>query len=489
MPFSLKVTDNLQFLKDLDADQFSITQDNNGLAKIARRSPFWTFFWGVVHFVTFGYVPKNRELDRICREILKEIGEELGNISEIEKDGAENGVRNLSAIVENNGGSEGASIDKMLEAIAKIQNLPEVLKISGNDEALDATFDKSESEDLPDDVPVPEDVSLPAEDVLVPDESEEENENPVNEEPQDSPKTEPVQDPAVAIQQDDKKLQHLLQDLLQQPDRSDREMIEMHQIGLLLPEVKESVQLTNEELNFLGTAFKEMRCDDLIQNISPGLLTCLTRDCLLNGNLSCLLTILRAAGHTFSKEQINALVSSFESIENRPKLGAPLKAINPEQIHELLLIIAHHAKTITSFKTALSHCQMLSFTESIAKLVVRHAQDAPEEMMHPFKNALHLSAQLGAESEVLMFKILCSVKQVGLLKELILGCKEEANELASELIFKNNPALQDDPHDAFFQQFVAGLGSSQIHKIAGYVLKHESAERKLILAANYPLPP
>lgn len=482
MPFSLKVSENLQFLKDLDADQFSISQDNNGLSKIDRRSSFWTFFWGMVHFVTCGYVPKNRELDRICREILKEIGDDLGNASGIEKDWAENGVRNLSAVVENNGGSEGSAIDKMLEAIAKIQDLPEVQKLSGNDDALDATLDKSESEGFPENVLVPEDV-------LVPDESEEENENPVNEEPQDSPKTEPVQDPAVATQQEDTKLQHLLQDLLRQPDRSNREMIEMHQIGLLLPEVNGSAQLTDEELNLLGTAFKEMRSDYLIQNMSPELLACLIRDCFLNGNLSCLLTILRAAGHTFSKEQINALASGFENIENRPKLGAPLKAINPEQIHELLLIIAYNAKTITSFKTVLSHCQMLSFTESIAKLVIRHAQDAPEEMMNPFKNAMHLSVKLGAESEVLMYQILCRVKQASLLKEIILEVKEEANELASELIFKNNPALQDDPHNAFFQQLVDSLGASLVHKIAGYVFKHESVERKLILAANYPLPP
>ena len=87
-----------------------------------------------------------------------------------------------------------------------------------------------------------------------------------------------------------------------------------------------------------------------------------------------------------------------------------------------------------------------------------------------------------------MFQVLCRVKQVSLLKELILGCKEEANELASELIFKNNPALQDDPHNAFFQQLVDCLGASLIHKIAGYVFKHESVERKLILAANCPLP-
>ena len=368
MPFSLKVSENLQFLKDLDADEFSISQDNNSLSKIARRSSFWTFFWGMVHFVTCGYVPKNRELDRICREILKEIGDDLGNVSGIEKDWAENGVRNLSAIVENNGGSEGSEIDKMLEAIAKIQDLPEVQKLSGNDDALDATSDTSKSEALPENVPAPEDVLVPAEDVLVPDESEEENENPVNEEPQDSPKTEPVQDPAVATQQEDTKLQHLLQDLLRQPDRSNREMIEMHQIGLLLPEVNGSAQLTDEELNLLGTAFKEMRSDYLIQNMSPELLACLIRDCFLNGNLNCLLTILRAAGHTFSKEQINALASGFENIENRPKLGAPLKAINPEQFHELLLIIAYNAKTITSFKTVLSHCQMLSFTECIAKL-------------------------------------------------------------------------------------------------------------------------
>ena len=46
-----------------------------------------------------------------------------------ECDLAEKGIRNLHEVIQNNGGSEGKAVDKMLDTIAKIRALPAVQKL------------------------------------------------------------------------------------------------------------------------------------------------------------------------------------------------------------------------------------------------------------------------------------------------------------------------------------------------------------------------
>ena len=97
-----------------------------------KRSFFRNFLSWFIYLITFTLVPRNRELDRITQEILKNISDERDNFTEQEKSLAEKGMRNLKEVVANNGGSEEAAIDELIAIIEKIQALPEVKKLGGS---------------------------------------------------------------------------------------------------------------------------------------------------------------------------------------------------------------------------------------------------------------------------------------------------------------------------------------------------------------------
>lgn len=131
MAFSSKVGQKVQFLNDLDPDQFSINTKDNELITVNKRSAVCNFFSWVIYLLSFTLIPRNHKLDHITREILQEMEEELDYATDREKSLAEKAVRNLGVIIENNGGSEGKNVEALLQTIAKIQSLPEVKKLSG----------------------------------------------------------------------------------------------------------------------------------------------------------------------------------------------------------------------------------------------------------------------------------------------------------------------------------------------------------------------
>lgn len=132
MPVSSRVFQNIQFLNDLDPGHFSIGLKNNQIAKVEKRSPLRNFFGWVIYLITFTLVPRNGVLDQLTRDILNAIQNDMGNVTTDEKVLAEKAVRNLQAVIQQNGGSEAAAVENLLKTIAKIHALPAVQKVYGN---------------------------------------------------------------------------------------------------------------------------------------------------------------------------------------------------------------------------------------------------------------------------------------------------------------------------------------------------------------------
>ena len=113
MSLSSKANKDIQFLHDLDPKQYSIGREGDSFKTVNKRSLFWNLFWGIIHFITVGFVARNRELDRITSEILEEIGDELSNATISERDLVEKGIRNLHEVIQNN--EEGAKAKQSIK--------------------------------------------------------------------------------------------------------------------------------------------------------------------------------------------------------------------------------------------------------------------------------------------------------------------------------------------------------------------------------------
>ena len=177
MPISFKVNQDIQFLNDLDPNQYSVGLKGNDLTKVGKRSTLRNFFSWVIYIISLTLIPRNRQLDQITRTILKDIQDEIGNATASEKDLAEKAISNLNAVIKNNGGSEGAAVDKMLATIAKIQGLPDVQKLAGNAEDPENELAVHESTDAEGDEPNPSEAS------------EDQKDHPVSEYPKETPKS------------------------------------------------------------------------------------------------------------------------------------------------------------------------------------------------------------------------------------------------------------------------------------------------------------
>ena len=67
MSLSPKAARDIQFLHDLDPKQYSLSKEGESFKTVDKRSSFWNLLWGIIHFITVGFVARNRELDRITR--------------------------------------------------------------------------------------------------------------------------------------------------------------------------------------------------------------------------------------------------------------------------------------------------------------------------------------------------------------------------------------------------------------------------------------
>ena len=144
-----KVDQKVQFLSNLDPDQFSVSTKDDELIAIHKRSAIRNFFGWVVYLLSFTLIPRNHNLRSHHPENFQELEAELDAATDSEKNLAEKAVRNLGMIIENNGGSEGKNVVALLKTIAKIQTLPAVKRLSGEEMAVEDSPVLSEKRDSP----------------------------------------------------------------------------------------------------------------------------------------------------------------------------------------------------------------------------------------------------------------------------------------------------------------------------------------------------
>ena len=453
MPFSFDTKEKLEFLDALDADQYSISRDDKGLVQINKRSSFSSFFWTLLHYVSFGTIPRNRKLDCITREILDEIRDELEDATKMEKDLADNAVRKLQTILDNNGGSEGAALEELLKTIEKIKGLPEVQKLTGSD--------------------TPEKLSQPKKASKyhwLDSEESEDNENPVQKEVEE-PKLRAAHDHIPGTQSDDTKLQKVLQDLVQRyqdlskkifPEerKSERQAEERQfereakaEVCQILPEITGTISLSDDELFILGEVFQETEAEFLIQNLSPGLLTSIVTNTFLNANLGCLnglLVTISKEDPSFDKEQALAFASSFQVVLDRFKLRSGFKEIDGEQIKSFMIaMLSSEDYLLAALKTHLSSDELKKFGLNLAELLLCQVQENSEAMDQPFTTALTLLRKLKPEYQEALLQVLSQVKEAKLLAKIVSNTTK--SNLVAETIFENNLALNDDSDDIFLK--------------------------------------
>ena len=120
MSLTEKFKEKLQTLQNLDPKQNSVALDAKlQLRKIGKTSRFCNFIRWVVYLISLTLVPRNRELDRLTKTIIKELGE-LNHCTEGDKTLIEKAFKNLQIINEENGGSKGKLLKKTIEKIKSV---------------------------------------------------------------------------------------------------------------------------------------------------------------------------------------------------------------------------------------------------------------------------------------------------------------------------------------------------------------------------------
>lgn len=407
MAISPKTRQDLHFLSSLEATQFSVAFEGDNLKKVNKRSVACNFLSWFIYLITFTLIPRNRELDRITRSILKEIQNDLVQATGSEKSLAEKALQNLTIVINDNGGSDGNAVKKMLLTIGKINALPTVQLLSANQTTI----------------------------------------------------------------QEDKRLQQVLQELLQHPP-NDKKGAE--KIAELLPTLQGWSFLSEEELEELGKGLNGLDPSFLKENLSTLLLELIVKNSLLRSNLTNIFCIMRAMIYqTFDKDQFMAFAQGFKEKQKGSK------EIDSRQVGELILRLPQIAPFLQQH---LSPDELRGFLENVCQLVVIHCADDSQETVKIFKQALLLLNTFGPDYRQTILQELCKVKPVILLVEIIHSTLPGDNAIESLLTF--NPPKKSDPYDSFFDQFIDNLEIGEYPTIAPYVFKHASLKRKEIFVKH-----
>ena len=457
MPITPKLEHEIQFLSELDATQFSVSREDDALSQVNKRSTLRNFFSWVIYLITFTMVPRNRELDEITREILKDFENAIQNVTEQEKALAEKAIQNLQMVIANNGGSEGIALEELLETIAKIQALPAVQQLSPKNSP------KKQHET-----------------VLEQETSEKEQAS----EQQIAPNEDPARplDTLPEAKEDPTQLQRLLQDLLQ---RKALKLEIREAVERLLPEISITGPLSVKEWRCLANALAGIEATALQKMLSPTLVTSLVSNNLLGGNLWCTYAILlRMDKAEFDQEQIRAFVRGVEIALANPSL------VQTDMDRESL---SHFVDTLrwpfleptlfsNSLKTHLTDDELISFFKHIAELVANQLTDDSEEKTSLLICALILAAAIELDCTRILLEVLPTDSNIDRCVAIVTYAGEK--EIAIEWVLTHNPPKTGDPQDTFFKQLIDQLNASDCSKIAEYVLTHESQQRKQILAAK-----
>ena len=132
MPISNELNNTIALLNNLDEKKDYIVSNTKtkGWEKQAKTR-FRNFLGWFIHLITFTFVPRIPGLDKLARNILDHMKNELEKsptVSSIEKRSLKNAVRKLGKMIKANGGSEYQNVKKFkdtvrLKSLDVVQNL------------------------------------------------------------------------------------------------------------------------------------------------------------------------------------------------------------------------------------------------------------------------------------------------------------------------------------------------------------------------------
>ena len=487
MPMTPKVEQDIQFLSNLDATQFSVSRQNGALTQVTKRTALSNFLSWVIYLITFTLVPRNRELDGITRAILKEIENEIKNFTQQEQSLAEKSIKNLKVVIANNGGSEGEAIEKLLKTISKIQALLAVQKLSPKKEhaaaapleeqqeaeeppAAPETRQSSKTDQLkPDVVPLKPDVDQPPK----------ADEPPADPKTPQSPQAHQLK-PNVVLppKADATKLQVLLQDLLREKAY---DLAVLKALQECLPTVDDSVTLSDDEL---ATLARGLSLDHSCYKLATSLLSALVKNSFQNANLVCLIPILQAVDDSaypvvaYKKEQLTAIAKGFLA-SYLPTAGT--KQFKPEQLDFLVSAIVFGDKLRQTLKDNLTVAELKEFLETLFDIVVTQTDESQAITVTTFKRTFLLFDNFGDDYREAILEKLCRVKSVQLLAY-TMTWSDATSHNATKTILNNHPF--SPPDDPFFQELIGHVKErGGLAQLIGFVVKHETILRNRILIA------
>lgn len=434
MALSPKVNFLVNFLgqQGFDTDRFSIAPKDGGLTQVDKRSTAYNFFRWVIHLITFTLVPWNRALDRLSKNILIDIGNDINNATTSQKKLVETALQNLRLINEKNGGRYGAHAAEMLATIAKIKALPEVQALSHDD---DTVILKEEEKKV-------------------------------------APQTE-VQEPPLP-KADSTSLRTLIQNQKQQ----EVSLVDAcEQLAQLLPRLDETVPLSEDEIVHLDRHCRHLK-HEMIAKLSPGLLSSLVKTSLMIPKLSLMTHLLETVRCVFlNKGQVVAFVKAFQDYSN----NALAKEIAHDEFDEFLSQFFSD-KLITNLKYRLSEDEIKDFIVAIVKLVVRQTTNDSQAKTEDFVNALKIEYRFGIKNTRPITEALCQVPFPSLLARVVMHVT--AREFALKTILQANPPKATDPDDTFFKQLIENLDETHCVNLAA-VFQQESLKRQEMVFGKF----
>lgn len=474
MSISPKVSQTIQFLNSLDPTKESVTWKDNELAKVEKRSAFHNFFSWFIYLITFTLVPRNRELDQITQEILKDLADDIGNATVQEKDLAEKAVRILNEVSANNGGSRGKELDQLLATMDKIQGLPEVQKLAKSPKKEKKEPLEPEAKESPK-KPVHKDLK--------------------NDKSKDAPetaKTEQSNDIAKVqkLDSDNTTLQRMLQDIIRvvgEKKKKGEEVNteeELREFWKQLPSQDATVALSEDELKLLKEIF-ENNPENASKTLSPKLLTCLVKNCLEISDLEILAGCVSQL--TLDKKLALALVKGFEKDQKPVKEDVDSKK---KEVAGLKVLYRSIVTKIPDFKDDLTADELRGFIlcliENVGKSHAREASGSFYYILDFFDSIPAL------KKDRMILKALCQVKENEFLVELYALVDVAEIGFVTEEILKIIPSQQNDPDEVNFAEFISkvmdsfsyGSKEDAYRNFLEHVFKNVSTKRQEIVCSK-----
>lgn len=149
----MSISSGIVKLATLDPNEKSITYnpDKSEWIVIRKRSAFCNFFRWVIHMITCSHFVRNKDLDKISKEIFDQIQSSKQWKNKEEKELTLKAIRHLQIIIQKNGGSQEKKISQLLSTLEKIEIEQTITKErkSEKTDALTETQGKNHLEGLP----------------------------------------------------------------------------------------------------------------------------------------------------------------------------------------------------------------------------------------------------------------------------------------------------------------------------------------------------